>query len=44
MELKIVAMPYETSLCFVSTQPEPAMEVGRADLASKHSLIICNPR
>ena len=35
--LKIVAMSYEMSLCFGSTQPEPATDVRRTDRASKHA-------
>ena len=35
--LKIVAMSYEMSLCFGSTQPEPATDVRRRDCASKHA-------
>ena len=35
--LKIVAMSYEMSLCFRSTQSEPATDVRRTDRASKHA-------
>ena len=35
--LNIVAMSYEMSLCFGSTQPEPATDVRRTDRASKHA-------
>ena len=37
LELKMVAMSYEMSLCFGSTQPEPATDVRRTDRASKHA-------
>ena len=33
LELKMVAMSYEMSLCFESTQPEPATDVRRRDRA-----------
>ena len=35
--LKIVGMFYEMSLCFGSTQPEPATDVRMRDCASKHA-------
>ena len=41
--LKIVAMSYEMSLCFGSTQPEPATDVRRRDCAIVQSLFVCKP-
>ena len=35
--LKIVGMSYVMSLCFGSTQSEPATDVRRTDRASKHA-------
>ena len=35
--MKVVAMSYEMSLCFGSTQPEQATDVRRTDRTSKHA-------